>query len=122
MKREQMFIQLLEGLHPDEADVIIKAKDKELGKRYKVTKSSLSLRHFLRFSGVDALESITYRLRSCTRSGQVLPYTAYLVEYLQDGMTHFDIVIGRNQVEIFDHYYDNYKQDFVNMTQTEGES
>ena len=49
-----------------------------------------------------------------------LPYTAYLVEYLQDGMTHFDIVIGRNQVEIFDHYYDNYKQDFVNMTQTEG--
>ena len=35
-------------------------------------------------------------------------------------MTHFDIVIGRNQVEIFDHYYDNYKQDFVNMTQTEG--
>ena len=21
-----------------------------------------------------------------------LPYTAYLVEYLQDGMTHFDIV------------------------------
>ena len=42
MKREQMFIQLLEGLHPDEADVIIKAKDKELGKRYKVTKACVS--------------------------------------------------------------------------------
>ncbi len=42
MKREQMFIQLLEGLHPDEADVIIKAKDKELGKRYKVTKATVS--------------------------------------------------------------------------------
>jgi hypothetical protein len=39
IKREQMFIQLLEGLHPDEADVLIKAKDKVLGKRYKVTKS-----------------------------------------------------------------------------------
>ncbi len=51
---------------------------------------------------------------------RTLPYTAYLVEYLQDGMTHFDIVVGRNRVEIFDHYYDNYKQDFVNMTQTEG--
>ena len=42
MKREQMFIQLLEGLHPDEADVIIKAKDKELGKSYKVTKATVS--------------------------------------------------------------------------------
>lgn len=42
MKREQMFIQLLEGLHPDEAEVIIKAKDKELGKRYKVTKACVS--------------------------------------------------------------------------------
>ena len=42
MKREQMFIQLLEGLHPDEADVVIKAKDKELGKRYKVTKACVS--------------------------------------------------------------------------------
>lgn len=39
MKREQMFIQLLEGLHPDEADVLIKAKDKVLGKRFKVTKA-----------------------------------------------------------------------------------
>ena len=42
MKREQMFIQLLEGLHPDEAEVIIKAKDKQLGKRYKVTKATVS--------------------------------------------------------------------------------
>jgi hypothetical protein len=42
MKREQMFIQLLEGLHPDEAEVIIKAKDKELGKRYKVTKACVA--------------------------------------------------------------------------------
>lgn len=49
-----------------------------------------------------------------------LPYTAYLIEYLQDGTTHFDIVIGRNRVEIFDHYWDQYKYDFVNMTQTEG--
>jgi hypothetical protein len=42
MKREQMFIQLLEGLHPDEAEVVIKAKDKELGKRYKVTKACVT--------------------------------------------------------------------------------
>tara|TARA_Y100000004_G_scaffold112199_1_gene126036 strand:- start:376 stop:636 length:261 start_codon:yes stop_codon:yes gene_type:complete len=49
-----------------------------------------------------------------------LPYTAYLVEYKQDGITKFDIVAGKKQVDIFDHYWDNYRSDFVNMTQTEG--
>ena len=42
MKREQMFIQLLEGLHPDEAEVVIAAKDKILGKKYKVTKACVT--------------------------------------------------------------------------------
>ena len=42
LKREQMFIQMLEGLHPDEAEVLIKAKDKQLGKRYKVTKATVT--------------------------------------------------------------------------------
>ena len=51
---------------------------------------------------------------------KTLPNTAYLVEYLLDGLTKFDIVIGRNRVEIFDHYWDNYRHDFRNMTQTEG--
>lgn len=37
LKRETMFIQMLEGLHPSEAEVLIKAKDKQLHKRYKVT-------------------------------------------------------------------------------------
>ncbi len=41
-KREQMFIQLLEGLHMDEANVLCLAKDKKLGKRYKVTKACIS--------------------------------------------------------------------------------
>lgn len=49
-----------------------------------------------------------------------LPYTAYLVEYLQDGMTHFDIVISGKKVEIFDHYWDLYRNNFVTFTQTEG--
>lgn len=49
-----------------------------------------------------------------------LPYTAYLVEYLQDGITKFDIVSGNKRSEIFDHYWDNYRHDFINMTQTEG--
>ncbi|UNH61202.1 hypothetical protein SSZBM1_85 [Synechococcus phage S-SZBM1] len=37
LRRETMFVQLLEGLHPDEAEVVIHAKDKTLHKRYKVT-------------------------------------------------------------------------------------
>jgi len=34
-KRESMFIQMLEGLHPDEADILIAAKDKILHQKYK---------------------------------------------------------------------------------------
>ena len=49
-----------------------------------------------------------------------LPYTAYLVEYLQDGMTHFDIVVSSKRVEIFDHYWDLYRHDLISMTQSEG--
>lgn len=51
---------------------------------------------------------------------KTLPYTAYLIEYLQDGITKFDIAVGDKKSEIFDHYWDNYKSDFKNMTQTEG--
>lgn len=42
VKRENMFIQLLEGLHKDEAEVVCMVKDKKLGKRYKVTKAAVS--------------------------------------------------------------------------------
>ena len=49
-----------------------------------------------------------------------LPYTAFLIEYLQDGMTKFDIASGNKQVDIFDHYWDHYRHDLINMTQTEG--
>lgn len=49
-----------------------------------------------------------------------LPCTAYLVEYLQDGITKFDIVMTNKRAEIFDHYWDLYRHDLINMTQTEG--
>lgn len=38
-KRESLFIQMLEGLCAGEARVLCMAKDKQLGKRYKVTKA-----------------------------------------------------------------------------------
>lgn len=49
-----------------------------------------------------------------------LPYTAYMVEYKQDGMTKFDIAVASKKVDIFDYYWDNYRHDFVTMTQTDG--
>ena len=37
-RRENLFIQLLEGLHKGEAEVLCLMKDKKLGKRWKITK------------------------------------------------------------------------------------
>ena len=37
-RRETLFIQLLEGLHQKEAEVLILMKDRKLGKRWKITK------------------------------------------------------------------------------------
>tara|TARA_R110001606_G_scaffold28835_6_gene90774 strand:- start:530 stop:775 length:246 start_codon:yes stop_codon:yes gene_type:complete len=49
-----------------------------------------------------------------------LPTSAFLVEYLQDGMTKFDIVLSLKMSEIFDQYWDNYRSDLKNITQAEG--
>jgi hypothetical protein len=38
-QRENLFIQMLEGLHQDEANVLILIKDKALGKKYKITRA-----------------------------------------------------------------------------------
>ena len=41
-KRESMFIQMLEGLNSGEAEALILAKDKKIGKRWKITKACVS--------------------------------------------------------------------------------
>ena len=38
LRRETMFIQMLEGLHPEEAKIICLVKDKNLTQKYKVTR------------------------------------------------------------------------------------
>ena len=38
MRRETMFINILEGLHPLEAEILILVKDKKLSTKYKITK------------------------------------------------------------------------------------
>ena len=42
VKREQLFLQLLEGLHEGEAEVICLMKDKKLTDKYKITKAVVS--------------------------------------------------------------------------------
>ena len=38
LRRESMFIQMLEGLHPSEAEILCLVKDCQLNKKYKVTR------------------------------------------------------------------------------------
>ena len=42
IRRETIFIQMLEGLHVDEANILILAKDKNLSDKYKIEKDVVS--------------------------------------------------------------------------------
>ena len=42
VKRENMFVQMLEGLNAGEAEALVKAKDKQIGKRWKITKAAVT--------------------------------------------------------------------------------
>ena len=46
LKKEQIWIQLLEALHADEAAVLDAVKDKELHKRYKITRQNVLTQSF----------------------------------------------------------------------------
>jgi len=49
-----------------------------------------------------------------------LPYTAYLVEYEIDGAKAYDLVIPDKKVELFDHYWDKYREGLKGWKQSEG--
>ena len=51
-----------------------------------------------------------------------LPNNSFLVEYkVDDGATSsYDIAVAAKQSEIFDHYYDKYKKDLINIVQSKG--
>jgi len=49
-----------------------------------------------------------------------LPYNCYLVWYEDDGAIAYDIVIANKKVEIFDYYWDRYREDFKGFKQSEG--
>ena len=42
VKRESMFVQMLEGLSSGEAEALVLAKDKKIGKRWKITKAAVT--------------------------------------------------------------------------------
>jgi len=50
-----------------------------------------------------------------------LPYTAYIVKYkdVAEGIC-YDIVISNRQVDIFDYYWDRYREDLISFKQSEG--
>ena len=41
LRKEQLWVQLLESLHPDEAEILDLIKDKKLHTRYKITKQNV---------------------------------------------------------------------------------
>ena len=49
-----------------------------------------------------------------------LPYTAYLVTYEIDGAIAYDLVIPDKQLEIFDYYWDRYREGIKGWKQSEG--
>ncbi|MFZ9205010.1 MAG: hypothetical protein ACO22L_03905 [Candidatus Nanopelagicaceae bacterium] len=49
-----------------------------------------------------------------------LPYTAYIVEYDDGDATCYDIVICNKQIDIFDYYWDRYRENLISFKQTEG--
>ena len=51
---------------------------------------------------------------------RTLPYSAYLVTYEIDGALAYDLVIPDKQIEIFDYYWDRYREGLKGWKQSEG--
>ena len=50
-----------------------------------------------------------------------LPVDSYLVKYIKEGNTTFDIVKSSSKTSIFDHYYDTYgKGSLISIEWTDG--
>ena len=60
IKREMMFVQLLEGLHPDEAEIVVAAKDKVLHQKYKGLSANVVKEAFNWNDNYMVIEDATY--------------------------------------------------------------
>ena len=59
-KREALFVQMLEGLHPDEAELLVAAKDKALHKEYKGLSTNVVKEAFFWNDDFMVIENDTY--------------------------------------------------------------
>ena len=59
-KREMMFVQLLEVLHPDEAEIVVAAKDKVLHQKYKGLSDNVVKEAFNWNDNYMVIEDATY--------------------------------------------------------------
>ena len=59
-KRETMFVQLLESLHPDEADILVAAKDKVLHQKYKGLSKNVVMEAFDWYDNYMVIEHDKY--------------------------------------------------------------
>jgi hypothetical protein len=51
---------------------------------------------------------------------RTLPYTAYLVSYEVDAVMAYDLVIADKKSDIFDYYWDKYREGLKGWRQSEG--
>lgn len=49
-----------------------------------------------------------------------LPYNTYIVKYEDEGEIKYDIVQSNKQADIFDYYWDKYREGLKSFKQTEG--
>jgi len=59
-KREAMFVQLLEGLHEDEAKILVAAKDKKLHQKYKGLSTNVVKEAFFWNDEFKVIDDATY--------------------------------------------------------------
>jgi hypothetical protein len=49
-----------------------------------------------------------------------LPYNTYLVSYIDDEVEKYDLVLANKKIEIFDYYWDKYREGLLSFKQSEG--
>jgi hypothetical protein len=51
---------------------------------------------------------------------RTLPYNTYLVKYMEDDEVFYDLVMTNKKVDIFDYYWDRYREGLQWFKQSEG--
>ncbi len=80
------------------------------------------MRHILIFSGVEEVKVkvINEKCEKSAADDKTLPKSAYLVTYVKEEKITYDIVMADSRVEIFDHYWDTYKEGLQSISWTRG--